>query len=273
MIRMSRILSPVIIRFSRVLPALFLVLVLASGTRAQQATTAVVDAASIWNAVHGDTAFSHEGERVFRVKTNVMEQFRGHPDLVLENVALPTGERVSLRLRRFTVFSDASVVVTGTSRGDVRRPLPDVALYRGVVEGREQSWAYLAVDRNGLSGTVRFAGREFSLDMLPSATSRLLIVREVIPGSQPTFCGITDLDELATQSPSPNLLSKTVPGILVDTLLAKVAIDADYELFQHFAAWRRRRTTSPPASGKSPPSTSGTLPSSSRCRSCVSGIR
>ena len=237
MIRMLRILASTIMLPARTLPNLFLVLVFLTGALEAQQAPVVVDAASAWGVVHGETTVENVKEQVFRLNKNALAQLRGSSELELKNVFLPSGENVSLRLRRFTVFNEAAIVVVGTERGDVRRALPDVVLFRGAVEGRSRSWAYLAIDPNGLSGTVRFEGREFSLDMLPAdGDSRLLAIREVVPGSQPTACGITDADEFLTESPSPRLQPKVAPEILLDTLLAKVAIDADYELFQHFGS-------------------------------------
>jgi hypothetical protein len=177
--------------------------------------------------------------------------------LRLENVQLPdTGEAAALLLERFQVFTpDAEVTIHGAA-GDRVVPAPRNAYFRGAIDGKPESRAFLAVFEDGTTQgmvsdgeTIYMIGGE---DAAAKSLGGPLAMRRVDPvllksahnsgfkcandqlppgpHTQPK-----DLSLLASSTFSA-ASSAGIPGEKAATASygAKVAIETDYEFYQLF---------------------------------------
>ena len=165
---------------------------------------------------------------------------RSAADMRLTNFPMPDGSTPTLDLRALKLFSDDARIYSRTDAGDVRRPLPDIRAYRGVIRGEEGSFVWLAVERAGITGSVLRDGVEYSfttrLDGAPqNGTERLLTVYEATPEMKAFDCGVED-EEFIEQylEAMPNQVAAITANM--DTLTARLAIEIDYEAFQHYGS-------------------------------------
>ncbi|MBL0176173.1 MAG: T9SS type A sorting domain-containing protein [Ignavibacteria bacterium] len=150
---------------------------------------------------------------------------------------LSSGTSADFELERFSIFNEHSMIVAMGADGPVRRPLPDITLYRGRVRGEPRSWVYLAVERDGMSGTVISSAGHFTVALERAASVQngaapVVRVMETTGDMAGYQCGVTDDDEIAALASS----MKNDPSFTAssDTLLAQIAIDADLEAYQHY---------------------------------------
>ena len=163
---------------------------------------------------------------------------RSGSSLLLKSFPLPDGSVVDLRVESFSVFTEKSVLVEMTPAGEVRRPLPDITFYRGYVQGEIGSWVFLSVQRNALGGTItRSDGTGFSIITAEQqsfqASAPVLNVFEIVPEMTHYGCGVTE-DEEWNAVVRRGFSEAPRQTAAVDTLFAGIAIDADYESFQHY---------------------------------------
>lgn len=158
-------------------------------------------------------------------------------DVTLAGFPLPDGSLVDLELRSFSVFNAESKIVARTETGEVRRGIPDVRLYRGRIRGESASFAYLAVEPEDMTGSVTWRGVEYSLSTrlegLPTAGDRVLNIFEATDEMKAFDCGVEDdafIDDVLRGMPAD--VSVLQAGM--DTLQAKLAVEIDYEAFQHY---------------------------------------
>ncbi|MDT8323547.1 MAG: M12 family metallo-peptidase, partial [Bacteroidota bacterium] len=167
-------------------------------------------------------------------------QLRADDNILLTSFPMPDGSSADLELRALKIFSDDAVVVVHGTQGERRRALPDVRAYRGSIRGEEGSFVWLAVESAGMTGSVLRGGIEFSFttrlaDAPQTGDARLLTVYEATPEMQAFDCGVEDelfIDDILRGMPTG--AGAQVLTADMDTLVARLAIDIDYEAFQHY---------------------------------------
>ena len=173
-----------------------------------------------------------------QVNPEAFTELRVGGDVTLAQFPLPDGSLVDLDLRSFEVFSDRSIVVAKTADGEVRRPLPDVRLYRGRIRGEVSSFAYLAVESGDLTGSVTRRGVEYSissrLEGLPQVgADRVVNIFEATDAMKAFDCGVEDedfIDDVLRGMPADvNVLKADM-----DTLQAKLAVETDFTALPHY---------------------------------------
>lgn len=160
----------------------------------------------------------------------------------MNNVALPEGPQVNLRLERFEVLApNAEVVVAGV---DGERPLDvsGLALLRGHVVGDPESRVFVSLSDHGVQGFISTAGSVYSLSSGLAVDGfgrpedlRITKVEGPIAGLNmpPVTCGVVPGDpEL-----HPNGFERPVEADQVEEIgrgeppcrVARLAIDTDWE--------------------------------------------
>ncbi|MFZ1730521.1 MAG: M12 family metallo-peptidase [Bacteroidota bacterium] len=164
-------------------------------------------------------------------------QLRVGGDVTLAQFPLPDGSVVDLELRSFSLFSERSIIVAQTADGEVRRATPDVRLYRGRIRGEQNSFAYMAVEPEDMTGSVTFHGVEYSfstrLEGLPTVGTRVVNIFEATDAMKAFDCGVEDdafIDDVLRGMPADVSVMKAG----MDTLMAKLAVDIDNEAFLHY---------------------------------------
>ncbi len=164
---------------------------------------------------------------------------RTHEHLVIGSFPLPSA-RVDLDVRAFSVFTDDAQILTMTDAGAVRRPIPDITVYKGAVVGVPGSWVFLAVDGDGLSGTIITGGVSYTLysetpaSFAPGARPVLTVAENSVEMKQ-FGCGLSEDDtELFFRGMPDDMGRRTVRTAGKDTLRALIAIEADLAAFTHY---------------------------------------
>ncbi|MBE0642963.1 MAG: T9SS type A sorting domain-containing protein [Bacteroidetes bacterium] len=165
------------------------------------------------------------------------DQLRVGGDVTLAQFPLPDGSVIDLELRAFSLFSENSRIVSQTSRGEVRRAIPDVRLYRGRIRGEASSFAYMAVEPEDMTGSVTYRGVEYSFSTrlagLPTVGDRVLNIFEATDEMKAFDCGVEDdaiIDDVLRGMPADVSVLKAG----MDTLQAKLAVEIDFDAFQHY---------------------------------------
>lgn len=187
---------------------------------------------------HGTQAPAGTDIVVLEARASSLAAVRQARALRLTDFPLPGGATAELALESFSIFDEKSVVYAMGPDGPIRRPIPDITLYRGRVAGELGSWVYLAIEPNGMSGTIITGGKSHTVftalnqSLAPGAPARVTVA-ETSDESSTYGCGVNDNDEFEQLgSALPPTPKRAVAGR--DTLLAQIAIDADYESFQHY---------------------------------------
>ncbi len=161
--------------------------------------------------------------------------------LTLADLPLAAGERVTLELERFAVFTTDAVVEVHGDTGVTRLAPPDNAYFRGRIAGRPGSTALVSALENGeVRGLVLDGPRIFQLGADPQDTTRLTS-REVDPAEPhaPFTCGTAELetDDLlaALRARSDAGARRPQPDVRA-SYTARMAIETDYEYYAKFAA-------------------------------------
>ncbi|MBN1447982.1 MAG: T9SS type A sorting domain-containing protein [Bacteroidetes bacterium] len=164
-------------------------------------------------------------------------KLRAADNLLLTQFPMPGGTTADLQLRAFTVFSENAVVVAQTAAGEVRRPIPDLRAYRGTIHGEAGSFVWMAVEDGGMTGSILRNGVEFSfstrLNGAPQEGNRILSVFEATDEMKAFTCTVEDdlfIEDVLRGMPAR---VDILEGSL-DTLKAKLAVDIDYEAYQHY---------------------------------------
>jgi hypothetical protein len=159
------------------------------------------------------------------------------PDRQHLELPLGDGAAVTLELERFSVLPpDARFVMGLPGGGDVPRPTPQVATYRGHVVGQPGSHAFLALTGRGSgNGYVELATGErwFVAPEDAPGGARLVVHRPDGPGAAPEaaeFCAAVE-GAAAGRVDLPLAVAAPLAG---GPRLAAVAIDADQEYTQLF---------------------------------------
>jgi metallopeptidase family M12-like protein len=156
--------------------------------------------------------------------------------LQLEAFPLPFGNSADLDVLEFSVFTEKTVVYAVTENGQVERPLPNIRLYRGKIKGDPHSFVYLAVEPDGMSGTITRHGESYNIrsstDPSLNIKGGTLNVFEATEEQHNFTCEVDDAFQQGPMIQAPNSEITSLEGL--DTLEAVVALEADYESFLHY---------------------------------------
>jgi hypothetical protein len=222
---------------------LLLLMALAVPAAAQRgAQRATLDASSLFTpaadrAVDADLANVSPSTSALAPAPDAFQRLRASSAMLLRGFPLPDGGTVDLELASFPVFTERTIFVAVTAQGELRLPPPDITFYRGGIPGEPGSFAYLAVERAAVSGTItRQNGASWSLTTatLPSVQGAAAVVNIALVTSQMQAftCGVTEEDEWeAVLRRGPVSAPRSGDR---DTLFAGIALDADFASFQHY---------------------------------------
>jgi hypothetical protein len=165
-------------------------------------------------------------------------QLRAADNMLLQNFPMADGSTANLKLRSLKLFSDDAVIMSIGANGELRRSVPEVRGYRGYIEGEYGSFVWLAVESHGMTGSIVRDGVEYSLSTRlnnapQNGTERLLTVYETTAEMQAFDCGVEDdlwIEEYLRGM--PNQVQALTANM--DTITARLAIEIDYEAFQHY---------------------------------------
>ncbi|HOJ05632.1 MAG TPA: M12 family metallo-peptidase [Bacteroidota bacterium] len=171
---------------------------------------------------------------------------RNAGSFTLRAFPMPDGQAADLVLSEFTIFSPETQVYSRTTAGDVRRPVPAMSFYRGRVLGDDASFVYLAVADGDISGNITRNGTEYAFTTMHTAqrndAERLMSVYQSTEAMKHFECGVDDdlfIDDYLRDMATINVKALG-PGM--DTLLTKLAVEADFEAFQHFGSVQATET-------------------------------
>ncbi len=171
------------------------------------------------------------------LRDRACESLQSAGSLLLRAFPIPDGSKADLRLTEFNVFAPSAEFWSRNSAGDVRRPTPRMSFYRGDIAGEPGSFVYMAVGNRDISGTITRDGVEYSfttmVDTAPTIGERLIHIYENSDEMKFYHCGVDDdafIGDYLRDMPAQTEM-KT---LALDTLVAKIAIEADHEAYQHF---------------------------------------
>lgn len=166
-------------------------------------------------------------------------KMRAADHVLLSRFPMPDGSTVDLDLRAFKIFADDAIILSHGADGEVRRPVPDVRAYRGHIAGEEHSFAYMTVESAGVTGSIKRDGVEYSfttrLNGAPQTGDRMLTIYLATDEMQDYACGLEDEDFIDDYLRGMESAPMSMPAAM-DTLLAKLAVEIDYEAFQHYGS-------------------------------------
>ncbi len=172
------------------------------------------------------------------ISTEAIPAFRAHSSCTLQSFPLAAGTSADLDIATFTVFNEKTIFTAMTAAGEVRLPAPDITLYRGSVKGEIGSWVYLAVTPTGISGTIIRSGKEYAVSTEEAdpfgGTGPVMNVYAVTGEMRRFQCGVQDGD--VPDNLPPEVRNPGSTNNFVDTLVAKIAFDADFESFKHYGS-------------------------------------
>jgi hypothetical protein len=158
--------------------------------------------------------------------------------MLLRDFPIPDGSKADLRLTEFRVFAPGAEFWSRTAAGDVRRPTPLMSFYRGEIANEPGSFVYMAVSKHDVSGTIQRNGVEYSFTTMatvsiPSNDERLLHIYENTEEMTFYHCGVDD--DAVIEDYLRDMPKQIAAGTqALDTLVAKIAVEADHEAYQHF---------------------------------------
>ncbi|MAT39550.1 MAG: hypothetical protein CL946_08085 [Ectothiorhodospiraceae bacterium] len=219
-----------------------LALFAAHGVNAQQTERPALHAADFFAkapAHSGSLAKESNPTLELTFADNLYDRVGSTGGFTLEEFPLPGGGAANLDVRSFSIFTDKTVIKAVTASGEVTRPLPSIALFTGTVAGKPHSWVYIAVEPSGVSGTIIDGMETYNLYTHAPSSGQVgdatLHVALTDQSAQPYTCNVDDAfvqNEFAAAI-QPQMLA-SLDGL--DTLDAIIAVDADYEAFQHYGS-------------------------------------
>ena len=166
-------------------------------------------------------------------------KMRAADHVLLSRFPMPDGSTVDLDLRSFKIFSDDAVILSHGVNGEVRRPLPDVRAYRGRIADDEHSFAFMTVESAGVTGSITRGGVEYSfttrLNGAPQTGDRMLTI----------YLATEEMKAFHPEEHDARIIEGALQGMEsapmsvpldADTLLAKLAVEVDFEAFQHYGS-------------------------------------
>jgi hypothetical protein len=155
------------------------------------------------------------------------------------DMPVTASDAVRLNLERFEVVASDARFLINVGGKDVPLASPEIALYRGVVEGEDNSFAFLAVSSTGVVNGYIDAGRElpYMVSTLPAdlnSGESVLTVRsaEGWPETELALCGV-DFDTI----PAPQSIEKSdveVPADPGGQVLLRIGVEADMLFVNRF---------------------------------------
>lgn len=147
---------------------------------------------------------------------------------------VPNRGNVALHLERHDAFAPGSKVRVTTNDGPLTLPTSAVKVYRGSLPNEPTSIVVMAVSKSGMVGTINAGKERYDVRRGPLAQSPLQAVVNTV---QPMPCSMSD-DKI-----SPQIMKVMSEKIVeqpqdAETLEIQLAVDADYQFFQHHSSNR-----------------------------------
>jgi len=166
-----------------------------------------------------------------RIQPDVFVDARAVSDQWRLKVPVAATEELSLELERFSVVAPDARFLIGSSKGDLPLAPPDIVMFRGKLEGRPNSYAFVALSSTGLINGYVSSGEDvpYLFSTMPEdlkAGDRILTVRQASLStySEVPFCGVLD-DTLPIM---PRIKSvERMPGNPAGPTLLRVGIEGD----------------------------------------------
>jgi len=173
------------------------------------------------------------------VRPRACEMLREGGDFILRDFPIPDGSLADLELKEFKLFTPESRFYSRIGGKDVPRPMPSISFYRGSILGVSSSFVYLSVAESEISGSISRNGVDYSfttmLNDMPQEGDRVLSIYESTDEMKFYECLVDDhdfIDDYGRSFPAPTVLQRDQ----LDTLVATLAVEADYEAFLHFGS-------------------------------------
>lgn len=116
------------------------------------------------------SAPAFDGARYYRVDPTVMAQLQTGRDEVIVNLALEATGTAAVHLVPNNGFLGRIVWTAITDTGRVALPAPDVAVYKGFVEGDATSRVAVTVDKSGFMGAVWLHGHSYTIQPVDASS-------------------------------------------------------------------------------------------------------
>lgn len=218
---------------ARVTAALLTTLPFAIPALAQQQS--FVDAASIF----GNVQAAPGGVLSETIAPDALESLTLAQPFTLVGVPLTPALSVDLELRRFWSWGPGTQFVIGTDQGDVPMPAPQVALFRGTVNGDPQSRVFLSVSRSGINAIIRVGGSQYFISPQGAPVAGQARPHTVFDGLSP-FAATPPVPFECTPLMAPGRVPDNATGSPIVPVgavsrVALVAVDADFEMRQLFS--------------------------------------
>jgi hypothetical protein len=152
--------------------------------------------------------------------------------LEVQGLSFIEGSTVILNLQRFQVFTpDAKIVIND----QIVLPIPDIAYYRGTVEGKPDAVAVLAVPASGTPEGIVFGGQNgiWKIGGQAALSARKLSEEELAPLKE-FRCGADKAELDLRQHHLPESSKATVNTAASFSYIVKVAVETDYEFYSLF---------------------------------------
>ena len=163
----------------------------------------------------------------------------------LVDIPVTATEALTLNLKRFTVLTPDAIFLVGSPVGDQLMDRPDVALFKGAIDGDPGSQAFMAISSTGMiNGFVEGTGEQRYAFSTPPKSDKsgdaTLTVRKIpaVGELSDQFCGVAYDPELAE---SLGLKMAFAPPSAAGPLLMHMAIDADQDFVQLFSTTLQAR--------------------------------
>ena len=110
-----------------------------------------------------ELAARHRAAVIWDIDQRALAQAKSLDRFTLEAFPLLDSAVFDLDLTAFSVLPDQIPVEIVTSSGVVNAPRPTVKMYRGTIHGAANSFVYLAIAANGLSGRISLDGKGYEI--------------------------------------------------------------------------------------------------------------
>ena len=147
-------------------------------------------------------------------------------DVRITGLAINT-KNIVLYVHEFELFDERAIFVEGSSEGEKTLALPDLSFFKGKVEGDENSFVYFSLSNNQVQGFIEIAGSRYLLSPVQQNVCALYAESIASPVTKPWDC-LSEDPSFAQNT----IFSDSSPHSPLIT--AKVALETDYETFQHF---------------------------------------
>ncbi len=220
----------------RVLTCLFHLGVAVSLFGADQPATPAAAASEPFKVVNGGLL---DGVTKVRFTQSEFYDLRLGPAERLLELPVDAHRNVRLKLERFSVIAPDSRFLSGSPGGDIQTPVPDVVMFRGEIEGENNSHVYLAVSSTGMAGgyLTKSSGENYFIAQSPAEAAKGWNGEILIHAQQAGIdlpegvlpCGVEPAEGFV-----PHGVDKRMINASHGIRMARVAIDSDQEYYQIF---------------------------------------